>query len=85
MRPFLPNDREVTALDSPKISGPSCEGRAPGVTYQHWVSFRQFLRLQIGTKWYRVGPDLDWGMVLKAVIGTDNKWHDDGSDYYPKD
>ena len=74
---------EVAATDSPVVKAPSSYGHPVGQVYQQLMSFREFLRLQIGGTWFRLSPDLDWGMTLSIVIGSDGKWQDSGSSSYP--
>lgn len=87
--------RELTSSDQPELPTPSATEVAAasnkpvpnGALYQKKFSFREFCRLQIGKRWYRVSDNVEWFMRLRArwQTGSPNgTWVDDGSDYDPK-
>ena len=45
--------------------------------------FREFVRLQIGRKWYRVSDKVEWSMELKAKVNG-GSWLNWGSTFSPQ-
>ena len=86
---------EVTSGDGPRLVTPSAiEAQvrrngmplADGTPYEQKFEFREFVRLQIGKKWYRVSGNVEWFRELKAKWqdGTpEGTWVNDGSNYGP--
>ncbi len=73
---------QVTSSDKPNINSPASAGMTEGMTFAWKYDFREFVRLQIGKRWYRVSPNVGWYMELK-VRYHGNEWIDDGSNHSP--
>jgi hypothetical protein len=68
----------VTSIDGPYLTVASI-GAAAGITYTEIDSFREFVRLQLVSKWFRVSDFKDWGVILKVEFdAVQNKWKDAG-------
>jgi len=56
---------ELTSTDRPS-SSISDSGFAINETFEEKDSFREFARLNIGTKWYRISDFVNWHFTLKV-------------------
>jgi hypothetical protein len=73
----------VTSYDAPSASTSTFSG-ASGRTYEEIMSFREFLRLQLPSGWFRVSDDLDWGSTLKIKCDPNSStWRNNGSSITP--
>ena len=46
------------------------------------LDFREFVRLQIGERWYEVSDPVEWNLTLKLKL-QNNVWADQGSTIFP--
>jgi len=61
---------------------------ASGRTYRQTDSFREFARLQLPSKWFRISENIEWSTTLKieydpASIPQNPKWKNNGSTTTP--
>ena len=54
-------------------------GGTAGDAIEWDLEMREFVRLQIGSKWYRISPFFPWKHVGKMKKNPNNEWIDDGS------
>jgi hypothetical protein len=67
---------EVTSLDLPTLWTPEA-GSADTHTLEQQVLFGEFLRLEVGSKWYRASDYFDWKTVAKLTMQA-GQWNNSG-------